>query len=85
MTARSDTRLAYSTEHHSTTDLSCAAFLMARGHPLLRTERQPSGRCVFTFPTTAREDAQAFYAGAVVPARAFANALRDLKALTREV
>ena len=85
MTARSDTRPVYSTEHHSTTDLSCAAFLMARGHPLLRTERQPSGRCVFTFPATARDDAQAFYAGAQVPARGFANALRDLKALTREV
>jgi hypothetical protein len=47
MTTRSDTRLANSTEHHTTTDLSCAAFLMARGHPLLRTERQPNGRCVY--------------------------------------
>jgi uncharacterized protein DUF5659 len=80
-----DTRLAYSTEHHTTTDLSCAAFLMARGHPLLRTERQPNGRCVFTFPAEARDDAHTFYAGAQVPARGFANALRDLKALTREV
>jgi hypothetical protein len=82
---RSDTRLAYSTEEHATTDLSCAAFLMARGHPLLRVERQPSGRCVFHFPAAAREDAQGFYAGAQVPARGFANALRDLKTLTREL
>jgi hypothetical protein len=80
-----ETRLAYSTEHHTTTDLSCAAFLMARGHPLLRTERQPNGRCTFTFPAAARDDAQAFYAGAQVPARGFANALRDLKTLTREL
>jgi len=85
MTAQRDTRLAYSTEHHTTTDLSCAAFLMARGHPLLGTERQLTGRCVFTFPAAAREDAVAFYASAQVPARAFANALRDLKTMIREL
>ena len=85
MTTRSETRLAYSTEYHTTTDLSCAAFLMARGHPLLRAERQPGGRCVFHFPAAARDEAQSFYAGAQVPARAFANALRDLKTLTREL
>jgi hypothetical protein len=85
MTAPSNTRPVYTTEDHSTTDLSCAAFLMARGHPLLRTERQPNGRCVFTFPAVARDDAHSFYAGAQVPARGFANALRDLKALTREI
>ena len=39
---------------------------------------------MFSFPTAARDLAQSFYANAAVPARAFANALRDLKALIRE-
>jgi len=78
------TRLAHSTEYHITTDLSCAAFLMARGHPLLRVERQPNGRCVFYFPAqlATRHKASTRGSGA---ARAFANALRDLKTLTREL
>jgi hypothetical protein len=33
---------------------------------------------------TAREEAQGFYVNELAPARAFANALRDLKALIRE-
>jgi hypothetical protein len=41
-------------------------------------------RRVFGFPETAREEAQGFYANATVPARVFANALRDLKTLIRE-
>jgi len=73
------------TEVHTTTDLSCAAYLMARGYPLVRVERQASRRCVFHFPSNARADAQGFYQGAQVPARAFANSLRDLKTLTREL
>ena len=86
MTTRSDTRPVPSTEDHATTDLGCAAFLMARGHPLARVERQPeSYRCTFYFAVEARDDAQSFYKGAQVSARAFANALRDLKTLTREL
>ena len=85
MTTPTETRLAYSTEEHATTDLGCAAFLMARGHPLLRVERGAGGRCTFRFPVAAREDAKGFYAGAQAPARAFANSLRDLKTLTREL
>ena len=85
MTTRIETRSAYSTEEHATTDLGCAAFLMTRGHPLLKVERGAGGRCTFRFPAAAREIAQGFYAGAQVPARAFANSLRDLKTLIREL
>ncbi len=73
----------------TTTDLGTAAFLMVRGFPLLHTERQRGGahggRCTFHFPAEARDVAQEFYRGAAAPARAFANALRDLKTLTREL
>jgi hypothetical protein len=73
------------TDSYQTTDLNGAAFLVARDVPLLRVERQPSGgRCTFHFPADAADAAQTFYQGATVPARAFANALRDLKTLTRE-
>jgi hypothetical protein len=66
-----------------TSDLSLAAFLVSRGHALLRVEGQ--GRKTFSFPVEAREQAEKFYQGATVPARAFANALKDLKALIREI
>ncbi len=66
-----------------TTDLNLAAFLMARGHALVGVARDGPRR-VFGFPETARDEAQGFYANATVPARAFANALRDLKTLIRE-
>jgi hypothetical protein len=39
---------------------------------------------VFAFPAGVEDDAKAYYAGASVGARAFANALRDLKTLIRE-
>jgi hypothetical protein len=43
------------------------------------------GRCqgqrVFVFPASGRDLASTYFAGASVPARPFANALRDLKAL----
>lgn len=67
-----------------TSDLGLAAFLVSRGHALLGVERDHGARCTFRFPLEAREDGQAFYRNASVPARAFANALRDLKALIRE-
>jgi hypothetical protein len=67
-----------------TTDLSLAAFLLSRGHALLHVGSVGGGRRVFSFPIAVRNEAQAFYQNAAVPARAFANALRDLKALIRE-
>ena len=73
------------TDSYSTTDLNLAAFLMARGLPLLRTESAGGMRKVFWFGPEARDLAAEFYQDATVPARAFANALRDLKTRLREV
>ena len=67
-----------------TSDLSLAAFLLSRGHALLDVGTVGGGRKVFHFPPEVHEEARAFYQNAPVPARAFANALRDLKALIRE-
>ncbi len=68
-------------EGYSTTDLNLAAFLMARGLPLLRTESAGGFRKTFWFSPEARGLAAEFYQNAPVPARSFTNALRDLKAL----
>jgi hypothetical protein len=70
-------------EEFSTTDLALAAFLVASGHPLLQLGGLAGGRRMFEFPAQACEDARAFYRGASVGARSFANSLRDLKALLR--
>jgi hypothetical protein len=67
-----------------TTDLSLAAFLLSRGHALLHVGAVGGGRRTFAFPSAVRNEAQAFYQNASVPARAFANALRDLKAMIRQ-
>jgi hypothetical protein len=70
-------------EDFQTTDLGLAAFLLSRGHALLRVDTVGAGRRVFSFPAEVRNETQAFYQNAAVPARTFANALRDLKALIR--
>jgi hypothetical protein len=67
-----------------TADLSLAAFLLARGHSLVGLGGAGGGRRVFSFPVEAAAEARAFFQHASVPARAFANALRDLKALIRQ-
>ena len=67
-----------------TTDLGLAAFLVACGQALRDVGGTSGGRRVFRFATDAREGAPGFYTGALVPARTYANALRDLKALIRE-
>ena len=69
---------------YSTTDLALAAFLVALGHPLLSVGGQEGHRRVFCFPQGANEVAATFYRNAHVPGRAFANALRDLKAIIRQ-
>jgi len=71
-------------ERFRTSDLNQAAFLLSRGFSLLNVEPSPDRRRVFCFPEEAAEEAKAFYQNATVSARAFANALRDLKALIRE-
>jgi len=68
---------------YTTSDLNLSGFLLTTGQPLLGVSRD-GRRCVFAFPAQAQEVAPSYYAGAMVPARAFANALRDLKALISE-
>lgn len=64
----------------TTTDLGVAAFLLAKGHALLRLGAAGGRRKVFCFPPGVRAVAATFYQDALVPARSFANAIRDLKA-----
>jgi len=68
-------------DSYSTSDLNLAAFLMARGLPLLKTESAGGFRKMFWFSPEARDVAAEFYQNAPVPSRSFTNALRDLKAL----
>jgi hypothetical protein len=70
-------------ETYDTSDLNLAAFLLASGFALGSVEGPP-GRRLFRFPEAARDHAPAYYQNAPVPSRAFANALRDLKALVRQ-
>ena len=71
------------TNGYSTTDLNLAAFLLARGLPLLKTDG--GSRKTFHFSVEARDLAPEFYQNVLVPVRTFANALRDLKTRLREV
>jgi hypothetical protein len=66
-----------------TTDLNLAAYLITLGHPLTRVDGLPGQRRTFHFPPTAVPDTASFYQHGIVPARAFANALRDLKTRIR--
>ncbi len=63
-----------------TTDLGTAAFLLTRGLPLLGISAGDGRRSMFHFPESAQEIAHDYYRNAPVPARAFFNAIRDLKA-----
>ncbi len=76
------TMTAHTTDFQ-TSDLGLAAFLVSRGHALLDVGTVGGGRKVFHFAPEVHEEAKGFYQNAPVPARAFANALRDLKALIR--
>ena len=70
---------------YRTTDLNLAAFLVARGHGLLRVTPMPgSHQRAFCFAPGTKSEADEYYQGAQVGARTFANALRDLKARIRE-
>jgi len=73
------------TDSYCTTDLNLAAFLMARGLPLLKTESTGGARKTFHFGPEAQDIAAEFYQNAPVLVRSFANALRDLKTRLREV
>jgi hypothetical protein len=65
-------------EEYETTDLALAAFLVAQGHPLTRVEGPRGGQRTFVFPASGRDLASTYFT-ASVPARPFANALRDLR------
>jgi hypothetical protein len=65
-------------EIYVTTDLSLAAFLVAKGHTLVGITGPKNGR-QFSFESTARNDAPAFFLNGPVGARDFASALRQLK------
>jgi hypothetical protein len=71
---------ADSTEYQ-TTDLGLAAFLVTLRHPLTGLGGTGGGRRTFHFPAEARRDAAAYYQKALVPARDYFTAVRDLKAL----
>jgi hypothetical protein len=62
-----------------TTDLNLAAYLITLGYLLTRVDGMPGQRRTFHFPQTAEPDTASFYQHGAVPARALANALRDLK------
>jgi hypothetical protein len=69
-------------EEFATTDLAQAAYLVALGFPLQQVRRAEAGRrCTFVFPSEAQEVAGEFFRNASIPARAYAHAIRDLKAL----
>ena len=60
-----------------THDLYLAAFLVTRGHALLRLEGDH--RRAFVFPSDASADADTFYRGESIPARDYVHAVKDLK------
>jgi hypothetical protein len=62
------------------TDLYVASYLTARGFPVLRMAGE-RGRRVFHFAPEARDAALAFFNGAVIEARPYADALRTLKTM----
>ncbi len=62
-----------------TSDLGIAAFLLAQGIPLLGVVPGSDWKSRFRFPASARETAGEYWRGATIPARAFFNAIHDLK------
>lgn len=65
-------------EYH-TKDLGLSAFLIERGHKLLRLE--PAGKLkVMVFEAKAESDTLSYYNGGQVSARSFYDTVRSLKA-----
>ena len=62
-----------------TTDPNTAAFLLTKGHRLIRMEAGPWKRLVFE--ATAQQDAEAFNDDGPIPARSFVRRLRDVRGL----
>ncbi len=64
------------------TDLSVAAFLLTRGHPLIGVEREGT-RITFLFNVAEREVLKFFADDTLVPARKLLDALKNLKGITK--
>ena len=72
------------TDSYRTTELELAAFLKANGNRLLNAK--PQGSIVaFEFDPSASSDAEAYIAGASLPARELFEAHRSLRALIQQV
>ena len=70
---------------YETRNIGVSALLLCRGHRLTELRRDPEDRrFIFCFPDPARADADGYYGGAMVEARSFSNALRDIKQLMKE-
>jgi hypothetical protein len=67
-------------QEFATHDLGVAAFLVALGHRMLRLDGHSGQRRAFVFEPAAGPIASEFYSGALVSARAYSLAIRDLKA-----
>lgn len=65
-------------DNYTTTDLSLSAFLIARGHRLVRIEGAAHRR-QFIFEHGAHSDSARFFLNEPIGARDFASALRQLK------
>lgn len=66
------------------TDLALAAFLTARGFPVLKLDGRP-GRRTFYFPPGARDECRTYFAGAMIEARTFAEAMRSMKGMVHNI
>jgi hypothetical protein len=66
------------TQLHLEADLHCAAFVLARGFPLLGLERSGK-RYLFEFAPEAVEAAHEYAENALIPARDYADAIARLK------
>jgi hypothetical protein len=66
------------TQIHVEADLHCAAFVLARGFPLLGLQRSGK-RYLFEFASGAVEAAQEYAENAPIPARDYADAISRLK------
>jgi len=72
-------------EEYTTSDLNVGAYLICKGFPLLSVEgaKGSARRGVMYFQPQAREVAQEYFNGGMIPARKYTATLRELKAEIR--
>lgn len=72
------------TDEFRTSDLGCAAFLLAKGVPVLGLVPTVDGkRKLFRFEAKERGVAAGYYQNGLVEARTFFNAIRDVRSMLR--